>query len=165
MKFFIRLLAAIALSVSCLSVPCAAKDVGTLQEFTSNSLPAIVSSQQGQPFILVIWSLDCEFCQASLQNLAQAKSKHKKLRIVTLGTDNLFDDESAASMRSRLKQLKLHSQAWAFGGESAERLRFALDPKWHGEMPRSYWFDAQGNSKATSGVIAPQAIADFLNRQ
>jgi len=44
--------------------------------------------------------------------------------------------------------------------ENATKLRFEIDPGWHGEMPRSYFYARDGQRKAVSGGLsAPQIEA------
>lgn len=135
-----------------------------LNTFEQNSLAHIVKQQQGKPFVLLVWSLECEFCQASLKALADAKRQGMTLAVVTLSTDSRADPQAAELMRERLAALGMQANAWAFGAAPAERLRYALDPAWHGEMPRSYWYRADGKRVAYSGMLTPQVIAR-LNRR
>lgn len=45
------------------------------------------------------------------------------------------------------------------------RMRHALDPRWRGETPRSYWFDRKGiRAAAHSGLITPAVIDKLLPR-
>jgi thiol-disulfide isomerase/thioredoxin len=129
-----------------------------LQHFEPTSLQGIVEQHKGKPFVLFIWSLDCVYCQASLDHLAQAKRDNKALIIVTLSTDLAADPQAAEMMQKRLSELQLASNAWAFGSAAPEKLKYALDPKWYGEKPRSYWFNAQGERVAYSGVLNPATI-------
>lgn len=157
-----KLLAAFALLLPLLSGGAGAAGKGVaVAPFETNSLSQLVASQKGQPFVLIVWSLDCEFCQASLKTLAQEKRKGRKLKIVTLATDSLDDPQAAALVQQRLAALGMTSDAWAYGAAPAEQLRYAVDPKWHGEMPRSYWFDARGGKQARSGVLTPAIIAQL----
>lgn len=133
-----------------------------IREFQSDSLPQIVSSQKGKPFVLVVWSLDCPYCQASMGTLSQEARKRKDLQVVTLTTDTLGDAQTSALVRKRLKAAGLTSNAWAFGPVAPEQLRFAIDAGWHGEMPRSYWFNARGERVAHSGVITAAIVNKML---
>ena len=101
-----KLLTAFALLLTVLSggASAAGKTVA-VAPFETDSLSQLVASQKGQPFVLIVWSLDCEFCQASLKTLAQEKRKGKKLKIVTLATDSLDDPQAAA-----LVQVRRHSE-------------------------------------------------------
>lgn len=137
----------------------------TIQSFEPDTLSRIVESQRGKPFVLVVWSLDCVYCQTSLKNLSEEKSKGKgkgrDLNIITISTDSSSDQEAVAMMKQRLEPLGLAGNAWAYGNAAPEQLRYAIDPKWHGEKPRSYWFDAAGARVANSGVITSKTIAKW----
>jgi hypothetical protein len=134
-----------------------------VRAFGADSLAAIAAAGKGKPFVLVIWSLDCEYCQASLAFLSREKNRHADLRLVTLSTDALNDPQTVALVRDRLAALGLTGDAWAFGSAPPEQLRYAIDPQWHGEMPRSYWFNARGERIAYSGVINDEVVRKMLS--
>lgn len=147
------------------AVAATSSDPVAVQEFKPDSFAQLLRSQSAQPFILILWSLDCEFCQASLATLAQKKRQYPHLRIVTLATDQLADPQTAALIKSKLKKLSLTQHAWAFGSAPPEQLRYAIDPQWRGEMPRSYWFDGHGGVRVQSGVITAEVVAQFIGRR
>lgn len=156
-----RLITAALLAISLMSAGPGAQAAGTrlaIAPFEADSLAQIVRSHAGRPFVLILWSLDCVYCQASLDTLAEQKRAHPELDIVTLSTDAMGDAPTDALVAERLRKLALTGNAWAFGAAPAEQLRYAVDPKWHGEMPRSYWFDAQGRRTPYSGVLTAAVI-------
>lgn len=130
-----------------------------IQAFEPGSMSEIVAAQKGAPFVLVLWSLDCEYCKASLKTLRQEQAKWKNLRVVTLATDSIADPEAVVLIGKKLASLGMTANAYAFGEAPPEQLRYAVDPKWRGELPRSYWFNARGQSVAHSGLITPALIA------
>jgi hypothetical protein len=127
-------------------------------------MEALLASQQGQPFVLVLRSLDCVYCQASLKTLAEEQRRRKNLRVVTLATDSLDAPGVLDMMQAKLKKSGVRGGAWAFGAAPYEQLRYAVDPKWHGEMPRSYWFSGNGAPVAYSGLITRETIARYAPR-
>ncbi|HVL75582.1 MAG TPA: hypothetical protein VM406_06170 [Noviherbaspirillum sp.] len=131
---------------------------GELRRFDADSMQSLVAVQQGKPFVLVLWSLDCAYCEQSLKTLADEQKRRKDLRVVTLSTDSLDDPDVQAAMQAKLRRTGVKSVAWAFGSAPPEQLRYAVDPKWHGEMPRSYWFTGEGAPKAYSGLISREII-------
>lgn len=135
-----------------------------LRPFEPDSLARMIEEQNGKPFVLVVWSLDCEYCQTSLKTLAQEQRKRKDLTVVTLSTDTVSDPEAVTQMQKRLASLGMTGKAWAYGTAPSEQLRFAIDPKWHGEKPRSYWFNARGERMAYSGVLTSAMISKFMSR-
>jgi thiol-disulfide isomerase/thioredoxin len=136
---------------------------GKVRAFEADSLPAIVASHAGKPFVVVVWALDCDYCQPSFKALAEAQRRNK-LAVVTIATDRAGDAQAVRFIEKKIASTGLSAQAWAFGDAPEERLRYAIDPKWHGEMPRSYWFDGSGNRLAHSGVITPDVVAKFAQR-
>jgi hypothetical protein len=130
-----------------------------VQAFERDSLAQIVAKQKGKPFVLVLWSLDCVYCQASLKTLAEERRKRKDLRVVTISTDSADDPEAASLMQKRLATFGMQANAWAYGSAPPEHLRYAIDPKWRGEKPRTYWFNAAGEKTAYSGTVSPETIA------
>ncbi|GAB3470840.1 TlpA disulfide reductase family protein [Massilia terrae] len=159
-KHFFRALAGLA----CAALATAAA-AGPMQPFEPATMQHIVDAQQGKSFVLVLWSLDCEYCLTSLDVLSKQMRRRKDLNVVTISTDRVNDPETAPVMNQRLARLGLDKNNWAFGDVAPERLRFTIDRRWHGEMPRSYWFNAKGERVAYSGVITPAVIDKFLARQ
>ena len=151
-----------ALTFGFASTAMSANAMPSIQAFDPASMAQIIQSQKGKPFALVIWSLDCQYCQSSLRALGREKRKHKQLKVITLATDPLSDTQAAALLRKRLESAGLTTDAWAFGSAPPERLRYAIDAGWHGEMPRSYWFNAAGERVPYSGVLTPAMIARLL---
>jgi thiol-disulfide isomerase/thioredoxin len=141
-----------------------AASAATVHPFEPDSMDRIVAEHKGKPFVVVVWSLDCEFCRASLKTLAQARHQRKDLAVVTISTDEADDPDLAPVMRERLGRLGMEHDAWAFGGMPPERLRYAIDRSWHGEKPRSYWFNSHGERVAYSGVITPAVIDKYFDR-
>ena len=131
----------------------------SLNAFEPQSVEQIAASRKGKPFVVLVWSMDCEFCQHSLDVLSKARASDASFDIVTITTDPLSDAALAALVKNRLSGIGLLADAWSFGSHAPERLRYAIDPRWRGEKPRSYWYDAQGRRVAYSGVITPSVIA------
>lgn len=132
-----------------------------IEPFEPASLEQIVASHHGKPFLLLVWSMDCKFCQASLDVLAKARAADPTLDIVTVTTDPMSDPVLSGQVRTRLASLRLLDDAWSYGNEAPERLRYAVDPAWRGEKPRSYWYDATGKRSAYSGLINPARLAQW----
>ncbi|WP_342113968.1 TlpA family protein disulfide reductase [Pseudoduganella sp. OTU4001] len=135
-----------------------AASASNLKPFEPHSVEQIAASHKGKPFVVLVWSMDCEFCQHSLDVLAKARAANPGFDIVTISTDPLSDAALAGMVKKRLSSIDLMGDAWSFGALAPERLRFAIDQRWRGEKPRSYWYDAQGQRVAYSGAITPAVI-------
>ncbi|SPS01682.1 TlpA family protein disulfide reductase [Cupriavidus taiwanensis] len=127
--------------------------------FESANAAGIAASQRGKPFVLVVWSLDCIYCKRNFDALGRLRAKYPDLRVVTLATDNA---EHLPQLRQVLARVSLTRNAWVFGHEPQERLRYAVDPDWMGEMPRTYFYRADGQRQGVSGVISEGDWAKHL---
>ena len=120
--------------------------------FSSGSLPQLAASQQGKPFVLVVWSLDCVYCRHNFDAIGKLHARSPALRVVTLSMDG---PAAQQQVQQQLNRVRLTRNAWIFGNEMQERLRYALDPDWMGETPRTYFYRADGQRRGVSGVISP----------
>ncbi|MFZ6649315.1 hypothetical protein ACO0LO_26555 [Undibacterium sp. TJN25] len=140
------------------SVLHAASPLPTVGAFGPDSLRHILDSHRGQPFVLVLWSLDCTYCQASMATLAKTKNANRHLQVVTLLTEQAQEQKAVKLMYDKLGKLQTGAGNWAFDATPPEQLRYTVDPAWHGELPRSYWYHADGSRTAYSGVITASVI-------
>jgi hypothetical protein len=134
---------------------------GAIRPFTSESLSQIKAAHAGGPYVIFVWSLDCSYCQESFAALAQAQRQHG-IKVVTIATDRAGDEASAKAIRKKIDASGLAGETWAFGPAPAEQLRFALDPNWRGELPRSYWFGAKTPGTGYSGVVTTAIVQKYM---
>ncbi|MDQ0140383.1 TlpA family protein disulfide reductase [Cupriavidus necator] len=149
-----QLLAAAAVSALALlagTANAAAQADDRVAVFDSANAARIAASQDGKPFVLMVWSLDCVYCKHNFDALGKLRARHPGLRVVTLSTDSA---EALPQLRQVLQRVGLTRHAWVFGHEPQERLRYAVDPDWMGEMPRTYFYRADGQRQGVSGVIS-----------
>jgi hypothetical protein len=72
------------------------------------------------------------------------------VRVVLIAADDPAEAERA---RRFLAQNDPGSvERWQYADEFEERIRFSIDPKWRGELPRSYFFDANHAVVTRTGV-------------
>jgi len=124
--------------------------------FLRGSQQSIVSSHQGKPFILALWSLDCTHCIDDMVLFGKLAKKYRDFDLVLISTDAPEQEQEIARTLQRYSLGK--TESWVFADSYAERLRFEVDPQWYGELPRTYFFDAEGHSTAVSGKIDRKQI-------
>lgn len=141
------LLTALLLPFFLLQVTCAqAGGFQTLDRATARSLMA--ASNHEQATVIALWSYDCSHCKKNLGQLAQLARQYPKLKIISIATEPASDE-----LQHRLDATKLPGQRYAYGNESPDALAYAIDPDWHGELPRTFLFDGKGGKTAHSGVL------------
>lgn len=131
-----------------------------IHPFVSGSIKEITAVRQGKPFILSLWSLTCTHCRDEMAVLSSLQKKYPGLDVVLVSTDSI---EESAEVAATLQQFSLSKvQAWVFADPFTERLRFEIDPKWHGELPRAYLYDAAHQASAFSGKLDLQRLERWV---
>jgi thiol-disulfide isomerase/thioredoxin len=134
----------------------AAAQAAELKPFVAGSMPQIRAAHAGRPFVLVLWSLTCSHCQEELARLGALQRRHPQLNVVLISTDTPGD---AAALTATLARHRLaRAEAWVYADAFVERLRFEIDPRWGGELPRTYFFDRAHAVTARSGALAPAEL-------
>ncbi|MFZ9642205.1 MAG: TlpA family protein disulfide reductase [Candidatus Methylopumilus sp.] len=123
-----------------------------LKPFVANSRLAIEQAHQGQPMILAFWSIDCSYCLDELNLLGDLLKQHPNIQLVLVNVDGL---STAQDLAKALKPIRLPAayEAWQFSEPDEERLRYSVDKRWYGELPRTYYYDNTHQVKAVSGSV------------
>lgn len=144
-----------------------------LQPLHRGSFQKIVADHAGKPFIVALWSVSCTHCGADLEIFERLAKKYAQFNLVLISTDS--PEEGAVISRS-LNQYQLAQpeprqkragkvESWVFADSYSERLRYEIDPQWYGELPRTYFYDAQGRATAISGVLEAEKIEQWVRAQ
>lgn len=134
-----------------------------LRPFDSGSLAAIRAAQAGRPFVLAFWSVHCPPCREELAHWGAWQRKHPGVRFLLVATDEPADQELAASFLARHDLARV--ETWAYADAYVERLRWSVDSKWRGELPRTYFYDAGHRAEARSGKLDPAWVEAWLAKQ
>lgn len=145
------------LALAAISSAAAARE---LHPFVPGSMGEIVAAHSGRPFILAFWSLTCTHCRDDLTLFGNLQRQHPGIDIVLVATDT---PEESAAIQATLSEFKLaQAEAWVFADSFADRLRFEVDKKWHGELPRTYFFAPGEARKAYSGKLRSSDVAQWI---
>ena len=142
-----------------LFAPPASGSEAALHDFDRDSLNTLRESHQGRPFVLALWSVHCEPCRSELALLGPFKADHPEIAVELVAADYRDDRPAVQAM---LAEFDLDGvRTWAFADDFVERIRFAIDPEWRGELPRIYLFDGSHRATAISGRIEAETLADW----
>lgn len=126
-----------------------------IDTFTSGSYAQIVKQYQGQPFVMVLWSMDCPPCYKELAMLAKERKRHV-FNLVLISVDGL---DASSDVEAVLTKYQLQDvNTWLFEEYATQHLRYEIDPIWYGELPRSYLFNKEHKRQAVSGVLKPDQL-------
>lgn len=156
---FLLVLCLTALSVA----PASAFAAQEIKPFVRGSYQQIVSGRQGKPFIVNFWSLSCGYCMVELAMLKKLSRKYTKLDLVLVSTDTPEEEKSVSATLRKTAPGK--AEAWLFADSFADRLRFEVDKRWQGELPRTYFFGSNGEVTAVSGKLEQKEVEQWVKEQ
>lgn len=121
------------------------------KHFVRGSYQEIISARVGKPFIISLWSLDCTYCRDDMFLFGKLSKQYHGFDLVLISTDT---PEQTKEIESMLQKYPLQkAESWVFADSFVERLRYEVDVQWYGELPRTYFYDAQGRAVAHSGKL------------
>lgn len=132
----------------------------SIRPFTLGSLEKVIGAREGKPFILVLWSLDCQYCPTELKMLSELKRSHPALDVVLIATDSVSDMPQLIARTESYGMNK--AERWVFAEDMPERLRFEIDRRWYGEVPRTYFYDRKHQREARTGLVSKKFLEDWL---
>ncbi|MBT3888859.1 MAG: redoxin domain-containing protein [Nitrosomonadaceae bacterium] len=146
-----------------LTFSATASSVENIHSFTPGSMEKILSAREGKPFILVFWNLDCQYCPTELKMLSKLKLKYTdRLDVVLVATDTLDD---VPQLISRVKSYGINvAEQWVFASSVPERLRFEVDKRWYGEVPRTHFYDLAHKRTVKTGLVDQKFVESWLDR-
>ena len=131
-----------------------------LKTFDSATLAQVRAAQAARPFVVVFWSVTCEPCRDELALLASLVRRYPGVRVLLVAAD--APDRRGAVLRTLAAFDLAGIELWQFGDEPAERIRYAVDRTWRGELPRTYFHDAQQRVTAFTGCVTPEEFEAWL---
>lgn len=110
--------------------------------------------------IVMLWSLDCVYCEPNMQVLAKLQRAHpRRIQLVTVATDNIAQ---RARIADRLAAAGMQGYpARAYTERAPTHMNFLIDPNWGGELPRTIVVRADGSRSAISGALTETQLAQI----
>jgi len=126
----------------------------TLNAFSTGSYKQILASNANHPFMLVVWSINCSSCLKDMELLSSIHKSRPELKMIMLAAD---EPSAAEQIQQILEKSQLSGiENWVYAEENTQKLRFEIDPKWYGELPRTYFFDSAHQRTGVSGVLSKE---------
>lgn len=136
---------------------------GGLRPFGTGSFEEIRRANVGRAHVVALWSLTCAPCLEEMPLWRDLRQRRPDVPLALVSTDGLPE---AAAVEARLADHGLSdASAWIFADERVERLRYAVDRHWRGELPRTYLFDERGGVETLTGRVQARVLADWLARR
>lgn len=144
-------------------LPIQAHAAQEIKPFVRGSYQQIVAARQGKPFIVNFWSLTCNYCMVELDMLRKLVRKYPKLDLVLVSTDAPEEEREISATLAKYSLGK--AEAWVFADDYSERLRFEVDRKWQGELPRTYFYSPGSEVTGISGKLEYGDVEQWVKEQ
>lgn len=130
-----------------------------LRSFVSGSYQQILQDNANQPFMLVIWSITCSSCLKDMALINKLHKAHPDFKMIMLAADDASAKEQVLAILE--KSALTNIENWIYADENTQKLQYEIDPKWYGELPRTYFFNKAHQREGFSGVLSE---ADYETR-
>lgn len=146
----------LGLLLGCAATALAAQ-TATVTPLSAAGIPALLKPPAHGERIIMLWALDCVYCESNMQALARLQRAHpKQIALVTVSTDDIAQHQAIAA---RLEAAGMQGYpARAYTEPTPARLNFLIDPDWGGETPRTLVIRSNGTRIAISGALTPSQL-------
>ncbi|MCW8935049.1 MAG: TlpA family protein disulfide reductase [Gammaproteobacteria bacterium] len=128
--------------------------------FNTDSYSQLIEEKK-HAFLMVMWSLDCPPCIKELSSLGLLYKQNPDLNMVLVSTDSPARIDEINKLLSKFDLLKIDNRV--FSTEPVQRLRYSIDPRWYGELPRSYFHDNhRAGRSAVTGILNTDHVLSWL---
>jgi len=130
--------------------------------FQRGTWHSLRAAHAGQPLVVHLWGLTCAPCLTELPHWAALLRERRGVDVVLIAADPVPQDP--ARVAATLTRAGLSTvQSWMFTDRFNERLRFEIDPRWRGELPRTLLIAADGAITVMAGVADLAAVREWLD--
>ena len=132
--------------------PSSYAEQSILKPFVPDSYQQLLASKTNKPFMLVVWSINCSSCLKDMALLNKMHKANPKINMVMLAADDASATDQIQQILAKNELTGLEN--WVFADDNAQKLRYEIDPKWYGELPRTYFLDKNHEREGISGVLS-----------
>lgn len=140
-------------------VSVAFADSNSLKPYQAGDWASLVKSGKGTPMAIHFWGVTCPACVKEMPQWGKYLKAHPNAKIIFIQVD----DVSADSTKKMLAKAALeNANNYYVASPFDERLRYEIDPKWHGETPTTIFIDKNGKASRKTGLVDFQKLQNTL---
>ncbi len=129
--------------------------------FSEEQLFIVKKQNMGKQWLMLLWSVDCPPCFKELAIIQKLQSQHDNLAVVVINTD--ADDDITKERIDIIKKFELGKLShYHFIDGQSDQSRYIIDSNWYGELPRSYFFESNGEFHGKSGLVDEVILTHWL---
>jgi thiol-disulfide isomerase/thioredoxin len=140
-----------------------------LKRFELGSFEKIVSAKSTQDHLVILWSFDCPPCITELEKISALHLQYPEYQLTLINTDAVDEQVRVVNILQRYDLLKHDNLAswdslenWGFADVDEEKLRYDIDPRWFGDLPRAYFLPLQGKVKRLRGALTSAELLELF---
>jgi len=134
-----------------------------LQSFEIDSFEQIVNAKNQQDHLVILWSFDCPPCIKELQKISDLHQQYPEYQLTLINTDSVDEQIRVKKILQRYNLAGLDN--WGFANSDEEKLRYDIDPRWFGDLPRSYFFPLKGKVKRLRGALTSAELLALFQQE
>jgi thiol-disulfide isomerase/thioredoxin len=151
------------LALLILSVPNAAGS-SEVAPFVRGTWKDILKAHAGQPTIAHFWGVTCGPCRVEMPRWGELLRERPALHLVVIHADLVPNEPKAVA--AMLAQTGLAgAENWMFADGFVERVRYEIDPQWHGEIPRTLLIARDGSITTIEGTADLDVVKVWLDAE
>lgn len=130
-----------------------------LKPYQSGDWSRLIKNANGAPMAIHFWGVTCPACVKEMPQWGAFIKRNPNAKVIFIQVD----DVSPEMMQKMLDKAGLDkANNYYIASAFDERLRYEIDPQWHGETPTTIFIDKNGKSTRKTGLINFQELANKL---
>ena len=119
----------------------------------------LMKSANGTPVTIHFWGVTCPACVKEMPQWGTFLKRNPKAKVIFIQVD----DVTPEMMQKMLSKAGLdNANNYYVAGPFDERLRYEIDPTWHGETPTTIFVDKNGKTSRKTGLINFQQLPSLV---
>jgi len=154
-RYWLTLLASLFLSFT----GSALADSTSLKPYQAGDWKSITKTANSVPVAVHFWGVTCPACVKGMPQWGQFLKNNPNAKVVFIQVDDVSQD----SMKKMLNKAGLDkANNYYVATPFDERLRFEIDPQWHGETPTTITIDKNGKATRKTGLVDFQKLQSAI---
>lgn len=130
-----------------------------LNPYQTGDWKTITKTASGAPLAIHFWGVTCPACVKEMPQWGQFIKNNPNAKVVFIQVDDVSQD----SMKKMLNKAGLdRANNYYVAVPFDERLRFEIDPQWHGETPTTITIDKNGKATRKTGLVDFQKLQSTI---
>jgi thiol-disulfide isomerase/thioredoxin len=134
-------------------------DNASLKPYQTGDWKTITKAANGAPLAIHFWGVTCPACVKEMPQWGSFIKNNPNAKVVFIQVDDVSQD----AIKKMLNKAGLDkANNYYVAAPFDERLRFEIDPQWHGETPTTITIDKNGKATRKTGLVDFQKLQNTI---